>query len=98
MSRYSSLRNNPPVIKVKDNARELVITTVSCMCDNVHFLKLKKNSEGDFKLDSMQFSLNNWQLKHPRHEIEWAADEGQWGRVFEMLNSGVEAVSDVISR
>lgn len=98
MSKYVSLRHNPPKLTVKKNARELVITTISCMCDNVHYLKLKKNAEGDFKLDTIKFALSNWQMKYPKHKIEWAADEGKWNEVFAMINSGTEAISEVESR
>ena len=49
MSKYQELLQNPPRLTVKKEAREVIIKTVSCMCDNVHYLKLKKNSEGDFK-------------------------------------------------
>ena len=49
MSKYQELLQNPPRLTVKKGAREVIIKTVSCMCDNVHYLKLKKNSEGDFR-------------------------------------------------
>lgn len=97
-SKYRDLRQNPPKLKVKENARELIITTVSCMCDNIHYLSLKKNGGGDFKLDGGRFSLSNWQMNYPQHKIEWAADEGRWNDVFEMINSGTEAISEVESR
>ncbi len=97
-SKYRSLRMNPPKLTVKENARELIITTVSCMCDNIHYLTLKKNNEGDFKLYGNRFSLSNWQMAHPSHEIEWAADEENWNKVFEMINTGTEAISEIKSR
>ena len=97
-SKYKSLKRYPPKLQVKENARELVITTVSCMCDNIHYLTFKKNSEGDFKLNGGGFSLSNWQFNYPVHDIEWAADEGNWDNVFEMINSGTEAISEVKSR
>lgn len=97
-SLYVKLRHNPPKLDVKKDARELIITTISCMCDNVHYLTLKKNSEGDFKLDGQRFALSNWQMSHPKHDIEWAADEGKWKKVFEMINSGTEVISEVKSR
>lgn len=97
-SKYVSLRNNPPKLKVKKNAREIVITTVSCMCDNIHHLTLKKNSDGDFKLNGGRFSLSNWQMEYPQHKIEWAADSGDWSKVFDMINSGTSLISEVESR
>lgn len=97
-SKYQQFRQNPPKLQVKKNARELIITTVSCMCDNIHYLTLKKNSEGDFKLDTIRFALSNWQIAYPKHKIEWVADEGNWDKVFEMINSGTEVISEVESR
>ena len=95
---YRELKQNPPKLSVKDNARELIITTVSCMCDNIHYLNLKKNNDGDFKLNTVKFALENWQMSHPKHEIEWEADAGNWGKVFKMINSGVEVIAEVKSR
>lgn len=97
-SKYVTLRHNPPKLEVKDNARELIITTVSCMCDNIHYLTLKKNDDGDFKLYGNGFSLSNWLFKYPIHDIEWAADEEKWNDVFKMINSSTEAISEVKSR
>lgn len=98
MSKYSSLRQNPPKLSVKENAREVIITTISCMCDNVHYLTLKKNSEGDFVLHRHGHAYSNWQMKYPQHDIEWAADEGNWNQVFRMINSGTSAISEIKSR
>jgi len=95
---YRELRQNPPKLSIKENARELVITTVSCMCDNIHYMNLKKNSDGDFKLDTVGFALSNWQMKYPKHEIEWEADANNWDTVFDMINSGVELIAEVKSR
>lgn len=94
---YHELRNNPPKLSVTKDARELVITTVSCRC-NIHYLNLKKNKDGDFKLDTVNFALSNWQMKYPKHDIEWEADAGNWNKVFEMINSGIECIAEVKSR
>ena len=96
--KYVSLRHNPPRLEVRDNARELVITTVSCMCDNIHYLTLRRNDNGDFRLSGGRFSLSNWQFGYPVHDIEWAADEGDWDTVFKMINSSTSAISEVKSR
>ena len=68
------------------------------MCDNVHYLKLKKNSEGDFKMSGGGFALSNWQMKHKSHDIEWIADEGKWNQVFRMINTGTEKIESLKSR
>jgi hypothetical protein len=98
MSKYRELRMNPPKLTIKKEAKEVIFKTVSCMCDNVHYLRFKKNSDGEFKIDGMGFSISNWQMKHPKHEIEWEADENEWGGVIAMINSGTEVIEEVKSR
>ena len=98
MSKYVELRRNPPKLIIKTEAREVIFKTISCMCDNVGYLRFKKNSDGDFKLDGMGFAVSNWQMKHPTHEIEWEADENEWGGVIAMINSGTEVIESVSSR
>ena len=98
MCKFSRLRQNPPKLNVKKDAREVIITTISCMCDNIEPLKLKKNSEGDFKLSGMGFALSNWQMQYPIYEIEWKADEGLWDEVFRMINTGTSIIEKVMSR
>jgi hypothetical protein len=98
MSKYDNLRSNPPKFEVVENAREVIINTVSCMCDNKHKLLLKKNEEGDFKLSGCGNSLRNWQFKYDADDIEWAADDNKWEDVFRMINSGTSLIDTVKSR
>jgi len=98
MSKYRELRLNPPKLTIKAGAKEVIFKTISCMCDNVGHLRFKKNSDGEFKLDGMGFAVSNWQMKHPKHEIEWEADENEWGGIIAMINSGTEVIESVISR
>ena len=98
MSKYEELIQNPPKLNVKKGAREIIITTISCMCDNIQPLKLKKNSEGDFKLNGLGNSLSNWQMKYPVYEIEWNADEGKFDEVIKMINSGTSVIEKIMSR
>jgi hypothetical protein len=98
MSKYKELKQNPPKLTIKEGAREVIFKTISCMCDNVNYLRFKKNEDGDFKIDGMGFALSNWQMKHPRHEIEWEADENMWGGVIAMINSGTKVIESVTSR
>jgi hypothetical protein len=98
MSLYLELRHNPPKLTVVKNPREIVLTIISCMCDNKHTLKLKKNDEGDFKLNGCGYSLRNFQFKHEAHDIEWAADAGNWSDVFKMINSGTSVIKEIKSR
>ena len=98
MSKYQELRMNPPKLTVVDNPREVIFKTISCMCDNVHHITLKKNSEGDFKMSGNGFSLSNWQFKHEIHDIEWEADSNMWGGIIAMINSGTLVIESVKSR
>lgn len=98
MSKYRELRLNAPKLTIKEGAKEVIFKTVSCMCDNVHYLRFKKNSDDEFRLDGMGFAVSNWQMKHPKHEIEWEADENNWGGVIAMINSGTEVIEEVKSR
>ena len=98
MVSYIETKNNPPQLLIKEKAKEVIFTTVSCMCDNISYLRFKKNEEGDFKLDGRGNSILNWQMNHPKHQIEWMADEEEWDHVIEMINSGTSRVCDVMSR
>jgi hypothetical protein len=95
MSIYLSLRKDPPKLEVKENAREIIITFVSCMCDNVSHMYLKKDQSGDFKLRTDRNAFSNWQLKYYRHDVEWSADERDWDEVFKQLNSGTSAIQKI---
>ena len=98
MSKYRELIFDPPTIEVKENAREVIFKTISCMCDNVHHLTFKKDKQGDFRLHGNGFSLSNWQIKFERFELEWFADDEQWEDVVRMINTGTSVVASAMSR
>lgn len=98
ISKYRDLRINQPQLQVKDNATEVIFKTISVMCDNVHYIRFRINDRGTFSMSGMGFSLSNWQMKHPTHEIEWMADEGNWVEVMRMINTGTSAIESVKSR
>ena len=98
MSKYRELRMNPPKLTIKEGAKEVIFKTISCMCDNVNHLRFKKNDNGEFKMDGVGFSISNWQMTSPQHELEWMADEEAWDEVIAMINSGVKAIEEVKSR
>jgi hypothetical protein len=97
-SKYRELVNNKPKLNIKKNAREVIFKTVASMCDNVHYISFKKNSEGDFIMSGGISSLSNWQFKHTVSEIEWVADDENWEEVVDMINSGTAVVESVRSR
>jgi len=96
--KYVALLNKTPKLEVKKHSREVIFKVISVMCDNVYHLRFKKNGEGDFKMSGGGFALSNFQFKYEVHEIEWAADEGNWLEVQVMINSGVQLVESVKSR
>lgn len=98
MTKYQELRHNAPILTIKEDAKEVIFTTISTMCDNVHYMKFKKNSEGEFKMNGMGNSLSNWQMKHQPYEIEWKADDQKWDDVIKMINSGTSVIESVKSR
>lgn len=98
MTIYNNLLRNKPLLTVKENAREVVINLVSCMCDNTHTWTLKKNSDGDFKITTHSYAFRNFQTKATKDEIEWEADDGNWNVVFDMINSGTSQIRSVRSR
>tara|TARA_R100000544_G_scaffold26900_2_gene13856 strand:+ start:969 stop:1274 length:306 start_codon:yes stop_codon:yes gene_type:complete len=98
MSKYQELLQNPPTFtKLYDseNLREVIFETISCMCDNKHFLKFRKNSDGDFRMNGNGHALRNWSMKHEDHVIEWEADDNNWGSVVNMINTGTSKISTV---
>ena len=101
---WTNLKKNPPIIDVKKlkGKKEVIFTMVSCMCNNISYIRLKKNQEGEFRLNayitSYGYSFSNYQMRHTQHEIEWTADEGKWADVIRMINTGTSVIGEVISR
>jgi hypothetical protein len=95
---YQTLTNHPPKLVIKADAREVIFTIISCMCNNKHTLKLSKNADGDFRLNGMGFSLSNYQMRFTPQEIEWKADEKDWREVIRMINTGTSVIATVVSR
>ena len=98
MSKYMELNQNPPKITVKKGAKEVLFTTISCMCDNKHTIQFKKNSEGEFTVNGRGNSMSNWDMKYDTMDLTWAADEENWSEVIKMINSGTEKISEVRAR
>jgi len=98
MSKYQKLRIERPELKVCENAREVIFTTISCMCDNEHKITFRKNDNGDFRMSGGIFSLRNWQFKADVDDIEWAADDQNWDEVIRFINDSTEVIEKVKSR
>jgi hypothetical protein len=98
-SKYGELLQNPPKIKVKKDAKEVVFTTISCMCDNLHRITFKKNENGEFSVSGGGSALSNWQMQGDyRTDLVWGADDQDWDSVVRVINSGTSKVESVRSR
>jgi hypothetical protein len=101
---WIELKQNPPIIDVKKlkGKKEIIFTMVSCMCNNISYIRFKKNQEGEFRLNayitSYGYCYSNYQIKHTKHEVEWSADEDNWAEVIRMVNTGTSVIGEVISR
>tara|TARA_Y100001963_G_C6708354_1_gene413040 strand:+ start:900 stop:1196 length:297 start_codon:yes stop_codon:yes gene_type:complete len=95
MSKYQELLVNPPKLKIEGKPREIKINLVSCMCDNEYRWTIKQNEDGDYKINTHGFAYSNWQIKDRKDDIEWIADEGNWRKVFNMINSGTSKIESV---
>ena len=84
--------------QIVQNPREVIFHTVASMCDNKHKFRFKKNAEGDFKLFCYGFAFSNFGIIGDKYELEWAADEGNFFNVIQMINSGYQVVEKVASR
>ena len=85
---YRELLNNPPRIIIKKDAKEVVFTTVSVMCDNINYLVFKKKDD-EFSLSGRGHALSNWKMKGDYiTDLHWAADEQDWNKVIKIINSG----------
>ena len=98
MRKYQKLKIEQPELKVCKNAREVIFTTISCMCDNKHKITFRKNDNGDFKMSGGMSSLKNWQFKADIDDIEWAADDQNWNEVIQFINDSIEVIEKVKSR
>ena len=98
MSVYQDTKNNPPAFYIKGTPREVKIDLVSNMCDNKYRWTLKKNEEGDYKLNTHMIAYSDFLLEVLKDDIEWMADDGDWANVFTEINKGKVVITNVKSR
>ena len=83
---------------IVENPKEVIFHTVAGMCDNKNMFRFKKDASGEFKLSCNGFAYSNFGIKGDKYELEWAADEGDFFDVIQMINSGFQLVERVVSR
>lgn len=99
---YKATIINPPVLNVVENPVEIVLSLVSCMCDNISYICIKKTDD-DVVIrhynERASLSLSNLQMKGDYHSnIRFAFLEGDLEKVFEIINTGTSAIFGVKSR
>jgi hypothetical protein len=82
--------------KIKANPSEVIFTLKDSQ-RNTCYLQFKKQ-DGQFVLSGFNHSLGNFQMEFPKWELEWTADENDWKRVINMIETGVVTILDVRSR
>jgi|TARA_R110000787_G_scaffold118062_3_gene228802 hypothetical protein len=92
---YAMVRNFPPKLKVEGKPRQIKIDLISSMCDNRYRWSVSKNDDGDYKISTCGFAYSNFGIKHRKDDIEWAMDDGDWSRAFDMINSGYQAIENL---
>lgn len=101
MSKYQDLLRNKPKLEIKDRANEVIFTLVSCMCDNISYIRFYKK-DTEFNLShynsNVGLAFSNLQCKFEKHDILWEADDNNWETVIEMINSGISKIAEVKSR
>jgi hypothetical protein len=89
--------------KIKKDAKEVVFTLISCMCNNTSYLKFKKNERGEFMVllynDYTHLALSNLQMeKGYLDNLLWNADDNNWQEVLRIIRTGTSAVYGIRSR
>jgi len=97
MSKYRELVANPPKITVdKESPREVIFYLVSCMCDNKHKITFRKKENGEYSVSAGNQAMSNFQMKGDyATDLRWFAEDNEWNKVVDVINSGTEVVEAV---
>tara|TARA_R100001530_G_scaffold60360_3_gene43629 strand:+ start:2713 stop:3015 length:303 start_codon:yes stop_codon:yes gene_type:complete len=92
---YRELKDNPPILKIEGKPREIKIDLVSVMCDNKYRWIVKKDGNGDYRINTSPFAYSNFQIEWRKDDIEWEMDKMNWNEVFDMINSGTSVIANI---
>jgi len=95
MSKFNELRTNPPRLIIQGKPRQIKIDLISVMCDNEYRWIVKKDENGDYRINTMGYAFSNFQCKCRKDDIEWEMDEGNWDEAFRMINSGTSLIEKI---
>lgn len=102
ISLYNQLRRNPPQIKLKGELNKIIINMVSCMCNNKsQIIIMKKDniySIWSTLSSGMGYAMSNYGMKHTTSDIIWEAEDHNWDKVIEMINSGTSVIESIKAR
>ncbi len=90
--------------EVKKKHCTLIFTIVSCMCDNISYLRLKKDKKENtvqvhYYNDHCSYSFSNMQTEgNGKENIKWAFLDNNIEEIIRIINTGTVAVSSVKSR
>ena len=97
--KYEELKRNPANLEIKENAKEVIFTLVSCMCDNVNRLTFKKKENGEFSVSLGIECLGNLQMEGDYEtDLRWSADDWDWKEVERVIHTGTSRIESVRSR
>ena len=94
MDLYNRLKNNPPTLKVEGKPTEMKIDVVSVMCDNKYRWSVKQ-IDGNYHISTSPFSYTNFDLPYYKDDVEWEMDNGNWNKVFRMINEGTTKIEKI---
>ena len=103
MSIYIDLIQNPPELDIKKDAKEVIFTVISCMCDNISYINFNDYGNG-FRVkarlgNGMASSLSNYQMEGDyKTDLQWASDDQDWNFVINKINNGTCKIQSVRSR
>lgn len=88
---------------IKKNPKQLILTTISCMCDNLSYVKITRNKEDEVSIrsynNSCNLCLSNLQMKDDyRTDLEWAFLDNEFDKIVEIINSGTSKVESLRAR
>jgi hypothetical protein len=92
-------RDGVPTQKITDKTKTIILTMVSCMCNNVNYIKLVRK-DGEVKIShyndrcSLAFS-NLGAESNAKEMMKWAFEDNDFGEIIRLANSGSSAVAEV---
>lgn len=100
---YQYTLTNPHTEKhsVKDK-KMIIFTLVSCMCNNISFLKLTRKEDGisiSHYNDHCSLALSNLQMERGASDgIEWAFLDDDYREIVRIINTGTSKICNTKMR